>query len=335
MLVEDDNNLREIYEARLKAEGYEIVSAKDGEEALALAVKARPDLIITDIMMPKIGGFDMLDILRSIPEAKNSKIIVMTALSQSEDKSRADKLGADRYLVKSQVTLEDVVKVTREVLQAEPGQPGSQVAAAAAAENLVYSNAPTPVIVAPPVNTPQNIPDPTPATPPTDNQQTINNATSLSQSTKDESTIVDQQLSDFNNSPVFTSAPSSNDNTQSDNQQALDGAVNAINQQSTTQDNNNPTPASTTDSTNQYVNDDSSNDNGQKTALHNKVINPINDLSAKPDLNALLAKEEAQEQARNTIIETKTVQTNTQPIIAEQNKNTESTPQVDPSSIAL
>lgn len=116
MLVEDDNNLREIYEARLLAEGYEIVSAKDGEEALAMAVKEKPDLIISDVMMPKISGFDMLDILRSTPETKNTKVIMMTALSQAEDKARADKLGADRYLVKSQVTLEDVAKVARDVL---------------------------------------------------------------------------------------------------------------------------------------------------------------------------------------------------------------------------
>lgn len=116
MLVEDDNNLREIYEARLLAEGYEIVSAKDGEEALALAVKEKPDLIISDVMMPKISGFDMLDILRSTPETKNTKVIMMTALSQTEDKGRADKLGADRYLVKSQVTLEDVAKVAQDVL---------------------------------------------------------------------------------------------------------------------------------------------------------------------------------------------------------------------------
>src|SRR5438045_4144386 len=117
MLVEDDNNLREIYEARLLAEGYEIVSAKDGEEALALAVKEKPDLIIADIMMPNISGFDMLDILRSTPETTNTKVIMMTALSQAEDKQRATKLGADRYLVKSQVTLEDVAKVAREVLE--------------------------------------------------------------------------------------------------------------------------------------------------------------------------------------------------------------------------
>ena len=68
MLVEDDNSLREIYSIRLTAEGYVIVSAGDGEEALAMAVKERPDLIISDVMMPKISGFDMLDILRSTPE---------------------------------------------------------------------------------------------------------------------------------------------------------------------------------------------------------------------------------------------------------------------------
>ena len=131
MLVEDDNNLREIYEARLLAEGYEIVSAKDGEEALALAIKEKPDLIISDVMMPKISGFDMLDILRSTPEIKTTKVIMMTALSQAEDKARADRLGADRYLVKSQVTLEDVARVAREVLTGEADTPIDPPVAAA------------------------------------------------------------------------------------------------------------------------------------------------------------------------------------------------------------
>jgi len=120
LLVEDDNNLREIYEARLMAEGYEIVSARDGEEALSVAMKEKPDLIISDVMMPKISGFDMLDILRNTEETKNAKVIMMTALSQAEDKARAKKLGADRYLVKSQVTLEDVARVAKEVLDGVP-----------------------------------------------------------------------------------------------------------------------------------------------------------------------------------------------------------------------
>jgi CheY-like chemotaxis protein len=141
MLVEDDNNLREIYEARLLAEGYEIVSAEDGEQALALAVKEKPDLIISDVMMPKISGFDMLDILRSTPETRNTKVIMMTALSQAEDKARASKLGADRYLVKSQVTLEDVAKVAREVLQDEDTVPAANITPSA---DVAQSGSPPP-----------------------------------------------------------------------------------------------------------------------------------------------------------------------------------------------
>jgi CheY-like chemotaxis protein len=116
MLVEDDVNLREIYAARLLAQGYEVVTASDGEEALASAVKETPDLIVLDVMMPKISGFDVLDILRSTPETKQSKVIMMTALSQQSDRERGERLGADRYLVKSQVTLEDVVNTVDELL---------------------------------------------------------------------------------------------------------------------------------------------------------------------------------------------------------------------------
>ncbi len=116
MLVEDDNNLREIYQARLSAEGYQLVSARDGEEGLALAVKERPDLIICDVMMPKVSGFEMLDILRSTEGIKDTRVIMMTALSQAEDKAKAEKLGADLYLVKSQVTLEDMARSVRTIL---------------------------------------------------------------------------------------------------------------------------------------------------------------------------------------------------------------------------
>ena len=116
MLVEDDKALREIYSIRLTAEGYSIVSASDGEEALALAVAERPDLIISDVMMPKISGFDMLDILRSTPETKDIKIIMMTALSSEEQRQRGENLGANKYLVKSQVGIEDVINAVHEVL---------------------------------------------------------------------------------------------------------------------------------------------------------------------------------------------------------------------------
>lgn len=116
LLVEDDKSLREIYGVRLLAEGYDIVSAGDGEEALAMAIKEKPQLIISDVMMPKISGFDMLDILRSTTETRDIKVIMMTALSSDDQRSRGEQLGADKYLVKSQVGIEDVVRTVHEVL---------------------------------------------------------------------------------------------------------------------------------------------------------------------------------------------------------------------------
>jgi CheY-like chemotaxis protein len=158
LLVEDDNNLREIYEARLQAEGYDIVSARDGEEALTVAMKEHPDLIISDVMMPKISGFDMLDIIRSTEETKNAKVIMMTALSQAEDKERAAKLGADRYLVKSQVTLEDVAKVAREVLEGGATST-SQESPVADEPQAVADTQAAPVAITPSAAVPASPPD--------------------------------------------------------------------------------------------------------------------------------------------------------------------------------
>ena len=146
LLVEDDVNLREIYSARFAAEAYEVITASDGEEALATAVRERPDLIVLDVMMPKISGFDVLDILRSTPETKDTKVIMMTALSQDADRQRGESLGANKYLIKSQVTLEDVVNSVKEELggAAKPAP------------------APTPAAPIPPPSTP---PAPPPASP--------------------------------------------------------------------------------------------------------------------------------------------------------------------------
>lgn len=143
LLVEDDQSLREIYGIRLTAEGYEIASAGDGEAALALAVKERPDLIISDVMMPKISGFDMLDILRSTPETANIKVIMMTALSADDQKARGESLGADRFLVKSQVGIEDVVNAVHEVLNDTNGAP-TTTATAPTTDNMMTQFMATP-----------------------------------------------------------------------------------------------------------------------------------------------------------------------------------------------
>lgn len=110
LLVEDDVALAAVYKSRLELEGFDIREVNNGEEALSAALEYKPDLILLDAMMPKISGFDVLDILRNTPETAHIRIIMLTALSQPKDKERAEALGVDDYLVKSQVVIGDVVE---------------------------------------------------------------------------------------------------------------------------------------------------------------------------------------------------------------------------------
>jgi len=109
LLVEDDEALAAVYRSRLELEGFEIHEVHNGEEALQAAKDVQPDLILLDAMMPKISGFDVLDILRHTPETANVRVVMLTALSQPKDKEKAESLGVDDYLVKSQVVIGDVV----------------------------------------------------------------------------------------------------------------------------------------------------------------------------------------------------------------------------------
>jgi CheY-like chemotaxis protein len=279
MLVEDDNNLREIYEARLLAEGYEIVSAHDGEEALALAVKEKPDLIISDVMMPKISGFDMLDILRSTPETKNTKVIMMTALSQAEDKSRADKLGADRYLVKSQVTLEDVAKIAREVLE-DSGATMPATADPAPTAAPAATPVPDAAVTPAPAPTPTAAPMPAPAADPTviaspvvappADPAPVSDPAAVTPVTADPAATPD---------PVAAPVPTPDDASQTATSASAEQAsVNAQVDSFVAQAPSTPEPAPSTES-------------------GTRVIAPLNDLSVKPDLNKLAEEEEKKEQA--------------------------------------
>ena len=109
LLVEDDDALANVYLMRLQAENFEVRRVANGEDALAAAINYKPDLVLLDAMMPKVSGFDVLDILRNTPDTANLKIIMLTALSQESDKERANSLGVDDYLVKSQVVIADVI----------------------------------------------------------------------------------------------------------------------------------------------------------------------------------------------------------------------------------
>lgn len=116
LFVEDDETLANSYAQRFAAEGLEVKRASNGEEALAIALSFRPDIILLDIMMPIVDGFNVLDILRNTHETANTKIIVLSALSQEEDIDKAHNLGADGYLVKTQVVLADVVERIKQEL---------------------------------------------------------------------------------------------------------------------------------------------------------------------------------------------------------------------------
>lgn len=129
LLVEDDDNLATVYQGRLEAEGFRVRRVPDGEHALEAALDFKPDLILLDILLPNLGGFDVLDILRNTPETANTKIIMLTARSQQADKNKAGNLGADDYMVKSQVLLSDIVdkveKYTEQGNSSQPTQPTS------------------------------------------------------------------------------------------------------------------------------------------------------------------------------------------------------------------
>jgi DNA-binding response OmpR family regulator len=118
LLVEDDDALANVYLIRLQAEGFNVERVSNGEDALATALKYHPDLVLLDVMMPKVSGFDVLDILRNTPETSNLKVTMLTALGQESDIERAKALGVDDYLIKSQVVIADVVERIRHQLGA-------------------------------------------------------------------------------------------------------------------------------------------------------------------------------------------------------------------------
>ncbi|MCL5407540.1 MAG: response regulator [Patescibacteria group bacterium] len=116
LLVDDDLTLLEMYEDRLKAEGFTIVQAKNGEEALNKAREIKPALVILDVMMPKVNGFDVLKNLRGDVEFKDIPIIMLTALIQDVDRAQGKKLGATDYIVKSETMPGEVIAKIKKAL---------------------------------------------------------------------------------------------------------------------------------------------------------------------------------------------------------------------------
>lgn len=116
LLVDDDLTLREMYEERLKAEGFEIIQASNGEEALVKARENKPNIILLDIMMPKVNGFDVLKEIKADPDIKDTPVIILTALIQDVDRVQGKKLGAADYIVKSETMPGEVIAKIKNAL---------------------------------------------------------------------------------------------------------------------------------------------------------------------------------------------------------------------------
>ncbi len=109
LLIEDDTLIVKIYSTRLKADGFTVVSADNGEDGLAVAEKEQPDFILLDVMMPKMDGFHVLETLRSKPELKSVPIIVYSNLAQESEMQKAIQMGATEFIVKANISPTELV----------------------------------------------------------------------------------------------------------------------------------------------------------------------------------------------------------------------------------
>jgi two-component system alkaline phosphatase synthesis response regulator PhoP len=100
LVVDDEVNITQILEFSIGAEGFEVISAQNGEEALEKARKEQPDLIILDIMMPKIDGYEACRILKANPLTRNIPVVLLTAKGRDIDKRLGYEVGATDYIVK-------------------------------------------------------------------------------------------------------------------------------------------------------------------------------------------------------------------------------------------
>ena len=116
LFIEDESALQKAFGDILKQEGYEMISALNGEEGLKLAKTEKPDLILLDLILPKLHGFEVLEKLKADEETKDIPIIILTNLEGTDDIEKALKLGATTYLVKASYTLEEVIEKVKKAL---------------------------------------------------------------------------------------------------------------------------------------------------------------------------------------------------------------------------
>jgi len=116
-VIEDDKFLRELIVQKLSNEGYDIIEAVDGEKGVESVKKEKPDLILLDLILPGIDGFEVLARIKSDPALSEIPIIILSNLGQKEDIERGLKMGAVDYLIKAHFTPEEIINKINAVLK--------------------------------------------------------------------------------------------------------------------------------------------------------------------------------------------------------------------------
>jgi len=121
LIVEDDQFLRDLAVRKLTKEHLQVSFAVDGPEGAAKAAAERPDIILLDILLPGMDGFEVLKGIRANPELKNTSVIMLSNFGQREDMEKAKSLGSDAFLVKANFTLDEVVDEVKKILATKRG----------------------------------------------------------------------------------------------------------------------------------------------------------------------------------------------------------------------
>ena len=116
VIIEDEIFLLDMYKMKFEAEGYEVITADNGEEGLRKTVEEMPDLVLLDLVMPKMDGYEVLKALRAGEKTKHLKIYLLSNLGQSGEIDRGKKEGADGYFVKSSLTPSQLAEEVRKIL---------------------------------------------------------------------------------------------------------------------------------------------------------------------------------------------------------------------------
>ena len=117
LIIEDDSYISDMYRIKLESEDFEVITSKDGIAGIKMLERQKPDIVLLDIVLPKIDGFSVLKTIKRNPELKEIPIVLLTNLSQKENVEKGFELGADSYIIKAHFTPSEVVEKIKKILK--------------------------------------------------------------------------------------------------------------------------------------------------------------------------------------------------------------------------